>query len=165
MFPHACFQFVKCINAWFYPFFHSILPLLPPLACTPYKPRSNMPKNVNLTIFTKQWMLWCNSLLLCLPKCTLLCLLTCTLLCLVEIRLPRAGPIDVEAAEEKCWLHVTGYKGIHTEDVSGLLANAVSLSLIRRDDVKWCAGSESWKWCTGACSKVASWLVWDVGCI
>jgi len=56
MFPHACFEFIKCINAWLSPLLHSRLSLLPPLICTPYKPRSNMPKNIKLTIFTKQWL-------------------------------------------------------------------------------------------------------------
>jgi len=63
MFPHACFQFIKCVNAWFSPLLHSRLSLLPPLRCTSYKPRSNMPKNVRLTIFTKQWL----HQLLCIP--------------------------------------------------------------------------------------------------
>jgi len=63
MFPHACFQFIKGINAWCSSLFHLKLPLMPPLTCTSYKSRNNMAKNVKLTIFTKQRL----HQLLCIP--------------------------------------------------------------------------------------------------
>jgi len=54
LFPHACFQLIESINAGFSSLHHSRLPLMPPLTCTSYKSRNNMPKNVRLTIFMKQ---------------------------------------------------------------------------------------------------------------
>jgi len=63
LFPHACFELIKSINAEFSSFLHYRLSLMPPLTCTSYKSRNNMPKNVRLTILTKQRL----HELLCIP--------------------------------------------------------------------------------------------------
>ena len=56
IFPHACFQLIKISNGWLSALLHSRLPLIPPLICTSYKFKNNMPKNASLTIFIKEWL-------------------------------------------------------------------------------------------------------------